>query len=128
MIAIDLAKYIVCIVLGIMVVNSLNIFPQDYIPTENSFIDKFNYLETTNYNLPQNPSVVDYALLSFQWLWQAFLMFINIILIPVTMLPWLIAAFGIPPIIGTIIGVFVYFIIVLAILQWYSGRSTGAYQ
>lgn len=128
MMAIDLTKYMVCIILGILLVNSLNIFPQDYIPADSSFIDQFNYLETSNYAVPENPSVFDYALISFQWLWQALLMLLNIILIPVTILPWLISAFGIPPIIGTMLGVFTYFIIVIAIIQWYSGKSTGAYE
>lgn len=126
--AFDLAKYMVCILLAIIVVNSMNIFPTEYISGDNTFLDKFNYLETSQFDISQNPSILDYGLLAMQWLWQGFVLFINIVLIPVTLLPWLISAFGIPPIIGYILGIFVYFTIATAVLQWLSGKSTGAYE
>ena len=126
--ALNIAKFLIFLSLGVMLINTLGIFDNTYIATDASGYQSFTLDEVANYNLPSQPSILDYFMMMVTWAWQGITMVFKIIMTPLKMLPWAMNAFGIPPAIQTILTVGVVLAILFAILQWYSGKSTEAYE
>jgi hypothetical protein len=126
--ALNIAKFLIFLSLGVMLINTMGIFDNTYIATDESGYQSFTLDEVSGYNMPTQPSILDYFMMMVTWAWQGLIMVINIIMTPLKMLPWAMNAFGIPPAIQTILTVGVVLSILFALLQWYSGKSTEAYE
>lgn len=128
MYAIDIAKFAVCLTLGVALINSLGVFPVEFIPTDESLYSPFNPTVANGMQLPEDPTVMDYFQLTASFIWQSMFWIINIVLIPLKIIPWALTSFGIPPIIATIINAAVFFAIIMGIIQWKRGASTEGYE
>lgn len=128
MLALNIAKFLIFLGLGVMLINGMGIFNNTYISTDPTIYNDFTLSNVANYNLPDQPSIVDYFMMMVTWAWQGITMLFKLIMVPLKVLPWAMNAFGIPPMIQTVLIVGVTMAIILAILQWYSNKSTEAYE
>lgn len=126
--ALNYAKFLIFISLAVMLVNGMGIFNNTYIATDSSSYNDFSLESISNYTLPSQPSVIDYFMMAVTWAYQAFIMIINLILIPIKMLPWVMTGFGIPPMISVVLVVGISLSIIIGILQWISKQSTEAFE
>jgi hypothetical protein len=128
MLALNIAKFLIFLGLGVMLINGMGIFNNTYISTDPTIYNDFTLSNVANYNLPEQPSIVDYFMMVVTWAWQGITMLFKLIMVPLKVLPWAMNAFGIPQMIQTVLIVGVTMAIILAILQWYSNKSTEAYE
>ena len=128
MLALNIAKFLIFLGLGVMLINGMGIFNNTYISTDPTIYNDFTLSNVANYNLPDQPSIVDYFMMMVTWAWQGITMLFKLIMVPLKVLPWAMNAFGIPPMIQTVLIVGVTMAIILAILQWYSNKSTDGFE
>lgn len=122
--AFEIFMFMVCIVASFAVVNSMGVFPQEYV-TPDSGLTEGMTLGSISEQLDsmENPSVVDYFFLAGQLLAQSLLFIIQMLGRVAFFAGFLYSAFGVPLELAIALNIGLYVVVIIGLVQFFSGRS-----
>lgn len=116
-----LALFLILIQGSIGFVNAVGLFDESYMATpQNQYMDyRVGDIDTS---VSESPGIVDYVYMSVMWVWQAFVVLIQIILAIVLILPTLIVTFQFPASLSVFLQLGIYVVYYIGYVQFKANR------
>ena len=122
--AFEIFMLMACITAAFAVVNSIGIFPDNYVTPDSSLTEGMNLGNVqSQLDKLENPSVFDYFLLAGQFLADSFIFLILMLGRVAFFAGFLYSVFGVPLALAIALNVGLYIVVIIGILQFMSGRS-----
>ena len=122
--AFEIFLFLVCIIVMITAVNTLNIFPEQYVVPDTQLTSGMDLNAVSEqYNGMSNLGVLDYFYLVAKLTIISILALLQMFVKLAIFAPFLATAFGMPLALAAALNVILYVIIAIGIAQFISGRS-----
>lgn len=119
--AFEIAFFLVMVAAGFSIISSLQIFPADVVPVQESMFAPYsvNVLE----NFPASPGIIDYFFLMVTIVVNSIRWAMTVLLTILIFYPYLMQVLGIPAALAIPLNVGIWFVFVIAIVQIWRSQS-----